>query len=202
MLKGNLTGARVPGIVPQDFIERNPMNRIRLLSIVLLMIGSLFLSTTPVLAKNNTATYVVEVADIEKSADLLKVLKSKGIPAVLFPKSAGIVNEQTSRAVWIGKNVPLSIVMTTLLEAMKIYPYLCYFHVVGDRGEAPPERVHNIIHIGGSGEAAQAIELKAFDQAVIKKALAEVKTIEELHRYLHAMNRVPEPAANTTPAPQ
>jgi hypothetical protein len=178
------------------------MNRIRLLSILLLLITSLFFPTSSVLAKKKQATYVVEVAEIEKSANLLKVLKKKGIPAVLFPKNAQVVNEQTNRAVWIGKNVPLNMVKTTLLEAMKIYPYLCYFHVVGDRGEAPPEKVHNTIHIGGSTEAALAMQLKAFDQTEMIKTLATVTTIEELHRYLHEMNRIPEPAATTKPAPQ
>jgi hypothetical protein len=178
------------------------MNPIRLLSIVLLLIGSLFLSTTPVLAKKNTATYVVEVADIEKSAYLVEALKKKGISAVLFPKNAQVVNAQSNQAVWIGKNVTLNIVKTTLLEAMKIYPSLIYFHVVGDRGEVPPEKVHNTIHIGGSSDAALAMELRALDQAVMKKALAEVKTIEEFHRYLHEMNRVPERAATPRSAPK
>lgn len=177
------------------------MNRTRLLLILLFLITCFVLPTPSVFAKKKTATFVVEVADIGKSADLLKVLKDKGIQAVLFPKNTQVINEQSNQAVWIGRNVPLSIVKTTLLEAMKIYPHLRYFHLVGDRGEVPPEKVHNTIHIGGSSDAAIAMELRAFDQAEITKTTVSVKTIEELHRYLHEMNRVPAPPAKPKSVP-
>lgn len=169
------------------------MNRIRLLPVLLLLIAGL-LPATPVLAKEGSASYVVEVADIGKSGELLKALKNKGIPAVLLPKNRQVFDEQTNCAVWIGKNVPLDMVKTTLLEAIKVFPHLKYVHLVGDRGEVPPEKVHNTIHIGGSTDAAIAMELRAFDQAEITKTIVSVKTIEELHRYLHDMNRVPPPA--------
>ncbi len=136
------------------------------------------------------ATFRVEVADISKGADLVRILQSRGIAAALVPPNDQVIDEQNNSAVWIGRNVPLDTVRTTLREAMRVYPHLTYFYVVGDRGEAPPERVHYTIHVGGSIEAVLVMKLNPIDRQELANRLATATTVEELHRYLHERNRV------------
>lgn len=134
----------------------------------------------------------VEVAEVGKSKELVSALKAKGINAVIQEKNLRVVDEQTNSAVWIGKNVPLETLRTVLPEAIRLYPYLQFFHVVGDRGEKPPAKVDDTVHIGGSIEAALYLKLNVIDREELKKQLAAAKDLEELHRYLHEKN-VPRP---------
>ena len=145
-------------------------------------------SSTPAKAEPPPATFIVEVADIEKSGELVKTLQAKGIAAVVFPKNIRIENAQTNRVIWLGKNVPLEMARIAIGEALLFNPYICYVHVVGDRGEKPPEKVNNTIHVGGSDEAALAMKLTVIPTAEIRQALDQAKTIEELHRFFHDKN--------------
>lgn len=147
-------------------------------------------SSTPAKAEQPTATFTVEVADIAKSAELVKALQAKEINAVIFSKNMMITGEQNNRAVWLGKNVPLKMVRETLNEALRIYPLICYIHVVGDKGEKPPVKVHDTIHIGGSTEAAQAINIAAIPTKELRQMLGQAKSIEELHRSIRAKNGI------------
>ena len=47
-------------------------------------------SSIPAKAEQPSTTYTVEVADIAKSAELVKALKAKGINAVIFPKNMSL----------------------------------------------------------------------------------------------------------------
>lgn len=147
-------------------------------------------SSTPVKAELPSATFIVEVADIENSGELVKTLRAKGIAAVIFPKNVRVENAQTNRVIWLGKNVPLEMARVTIKEALIFNPYICYVHVVGDRGEKPPEKVNNTIHVGGSEEAALAMKLAVIPAAELQQALDQAKTIEELHRFFHDKNIV------------
>lgn len=147
-------------------------------------------SSIPAKAEQPPATYTVEVADIAKSAELVKALKAKGINAVIFPKNMMITGEQNNRAVWLGKNVPLKMVRETLTEALRIFPLILYIHVVGDKGEVPPEKTHNTIHIGGSVDAAQAINLAMIPAKELQQMINQAKTIEELHKSIRAKNGI------------
>lgn len=147
-------------------------------------------SSTSKKAEQPPATFIVEVADIDKSAELVKTLQAKGINAVIFPKNMRIENAQTNRVIWLGKNVPLEMVRVTFREALLFNPYICFIHVVGDRGEKPPEKVNNTIHVGGSEEAALLKKLAVIPAAELLQALDQAKTIEEFHRFLHDKNAV------------
>lgn len=135
-------------------------------------------------------TFIVEVADIDKSGDLVKTLKEKGISAVIFPKNSRIENAQINRVIWLGKNVPLKIARTTIREALIFNPYICFIHLVGDRGEKPPEKINNTIHVGGSEEAALAMKLAVIPAKELQQILDQAETIEELHRFIRAKNGV------------
>lgn len=163
--------------------------RITPLTFILTCIFTVWNSTSS-LAEQIPATFTVEVADIAKSTELVKALQAKGINAVIFPKNMMITGEQNNRAVWLGKNVPLKMVRETLTEALRIFPLICYIHVVGDKAEKPPAKVHNTIHIGGSTEAAVAINLAAIPAKEIRQILGQAETIEELHRIIRAKNGV------------
>jgi len=145
-------------------------------------------SSTPKKAEPPLASFTVEVADIDKSAELVKTLQAKGFNAVIFPKNIRVENAQTNRVIWLGKNVPLEMARVTIREALIFNPYICYVHVVGDRGEKPPEKVNNTIHIGGSEEAALVMKLAAIPAAEIQQALDRAKTSEELHRFFRDKN--------------
>ncbi|NTV48774.1 MAG: hypothetical protein HGA20_03945 [Geobacteraceae bacterium] len=145
-------------------------------------------SPSSVKAEQSPPLFTVEVADIEKSGDLVKNLEAKGIKAVIFPKNIRIENAQTNRVIWLGKNVPLEMARVVISEALIFNPYICYVHLVGDRGEVPPEKVHNTIHVGGSEEAALAKKLNPIPAKEIQQALDKAKTIEELHRFIHDKN--------------
>lgn len=147
-------------------------------------------SSIPAKAEQPSTTFIVEVADMAKSAELVKVLKAKGINAVIFPKNMMITGEQNNRAVWLGKNVPLKMVRETLTEALRIFPLILYIHVVGDKGEKPPEKVHDTIHLGGSMEAAQAINLAMIPAKELQQMIDQAKTIEELHKSIRAKNGI------------
>lgn len=147
-------------------------------------------SSIPKKAEQPPATFVVEVADIEKSGELVKTLQAKGINAVIFPKNIRIENAQTNRVIWLGKNVPLEMVRVTFREALAFNPYICFVQVVGDRGEIPPEKVHNTIHVGGSEEAALLKKLAVIPKAELLQTVDQVKSIEELHRFLHEKNAI------------
>jgi hypothetical protein len=111
-----------------------------------------------------------------------------------------VVNEQTNCTVWIGKKVPLEMLRAVLPEAIRLYPYLQFFYLVGDRGEKPPAKVDNTIHIGGSIEAALIRKLNIIDRKEFLNTLATVKTIEELHKYLLEKNRARESSSPSQPA--
>ncbi|PKN11325.1 MAG: hypothetical protein CVU69_13075 [Deltaproteobacteria bacterium HGW-Deltaproteobacteria-4] len=144
----------------------------------------------PASAGQPPAIFVVEVADIDKSGDLVKTLKEKGISAVIFPKNSRIENAQINRVIWLGKNVPLEIARITIREALIFNPYICFIHLVGDRGEKPPEKVNNTIHVGGSEEAALAMKLAVIPAKELQQILDQAETIEELHRFIRAKNGV------------
>ncbi len=142
-----------------------------------------------VYAVEPSATFTVEIADVGKSKELAALLETKGIKAVFPPANIRIVDEQTNCAVWIGKNVPLTMLQTVLPEAIRLYPYLKYFYIVGERGEVPPEAFSRTIHIGGSIEAALYKKLNVIDRQEFLKTLAAAKTVEELHAYLLEKNK-------------
>ena len=147
-------------------------------------------SSLHVKAEQPTATFIVEVADIEKSSELVNTLQAKGINAVIFPKNIRVENAQTNRVIWLGKNVPLEMVRVTLGEALIFNPYICFVHLVGDRGEKPPEKVNNTIHVGGSEEAALAMKLAVIPAKEIQLMIGQAKSIEELHRTIRAKNGI------------
>lgn len=167
------------------------MRRLKFLPAIL-MITCIFTawSSTPAKAEQPSTVFTVEVAEMAKSADLVKVLQSKGINAVIYPKSMLITDEQNNCTIWLGKNVPLGLVRETLTEALRIFPLILYIHVVGDKGEKPPEKVHNTIHIGGSIDAAQSYNLAIIPARELQQALDKAKTIEELHRFIREKNGV------------
>ncbi len=134
--------------------------------------------------------FIVEVADIDKSGDLVKTLKEKEINAVIFPKNSRIENAQINRVIWLGKNVPLEIARITIREALIFNPYICFIHLVGDRGEKPPEKVNNTIHVGGSEEAALAMKLAVIPAKELQQILDQAESIEELHRFIRVKNGV------------
>lgn len=165
------------------------MRRLRITPLILVITCVLAAwSPTPVMAEPPPATFIVEVADIDRSSELVKTLNAKGITAVIFPKNIRVENAQTNRVIWLGKNVPLEMARVTIREALVFNPYICYVHVVGDRGEKPPEKVNNTIHVGGSEEAALAMKLAVIPAAELQEALDQAKTIEELHRFFHGKN--------------
>lgn len=131
---------------------------------------------------------LVEIADVGKSKELASLLTSKGFKTTIPAKSLRVTDLQTNSAVWIGKNVPLEALKVVLPEAMKSNQYITFFHVVGDRGEIPPEKVNNTIHIGGSIEGAVIWKLNPIDQKEMLDALAKAKTLQELHAFLHEKN--------------
>lgn len=149
----------------------------------------------PVLAAEPAPSCLIEIADVEKSADLAALLKAKGYQTVIPAKNMWVQNQQSNSAVWIGKKVPLDVLRAVLPEAIRYNQYLRFFHVVGDRGEIPPEQVDRTIHIGGHIEAALVKKLNPIDQQELLAQLAKVATIEELHGYLHEKN-TPKPEAD------
>jgi hypothetical protein len=164
------------------------LKNISFLAILIIAIG--VICTPKQSFSAETAPFIVEIADVGKSNELVSLLAKKGITAIIPPKNMRVVNEQSNCTVWIGKNVPLATIQTVLGDALQLYPYLQFFYIVGDRGEKPPVTVDNTIHIGGSVEAALTMKLNGIDREEFKKTLASVKTVEELHKYLHEKNSV------------
>ncbi|MBJ6799158.1 hypothetical protein [Geomonas propionica] len=136
--------------------------------------------------------FAVEIADVGKSRDLAADLKIKGYVAVIPEKNMWVVDQQSNCAVWIGKNVPLEMLRVVLPEAMRFNPHLKFYYVVGDRGEKPPQSVDNMVHVGGSIEAALVKKLNVIDQQEMLAELGKAATLEELHGYLHEKNK-PKP---------
>lgn len=147
-------------------------------------------SMTPKKSGQPPVTFIVEVADIEKSAELVTTLKAMGITAVIFPKNIRVENAQTNRVIWLGRNVPLEMARVTIREALIFNHYICFVHLVGDRGEKPPEKVNNTIHVGGSEEAALAMKLAVIPAKELQQIVGKAKTIEELHRSIRAKNGI------------
>jgi hypothetical protein len=131
----------------------------------------------------------VEVIDIPKGADLVATLKAKGINAVLYPKNERIVGEEQNRVIWLGKNVPLDVLRTTMDETLRVFPLMNFLYVVGDKGELPPEDRHYSLFIGGSTEAALFMKLTVIPVDKLKEVLATAATIDDVHRFLHDWNR-------------
>lgn len=131
----------------------------------------------------------VEVVEIPKSAELVAALKAKGIDAVIFPKNERIIGEQQNRVIWLGKQVPLDTLRTTIDETLKVFPLMNFLYVVGDKGEQPPEDRNYTIHIGGSTEGALFMKLTVIPVDEMKRVLAAAISIEDVHRYLHDWNR-------------
>jgi hypothetical protein len=153
----------------------------------ILPLGLLLLGP-PTLAKTAQAPVIVEIADVGKSKELAEALKATGVTVIIPPKNMRVVDEQTNCVVWIGKDVPLETLQTVMAEALPRYKHLQFFYVVGDKGEQPPEKVHNTIHIGGSIEAALVKKLSVISQDDFTQAMATAKNNEELHHFLHLRN--------------
>lgn len=132
--------------------------------------------------------FLIEVADVGKSKEFAALLTSKGYNAVVPAKNIWVVDQQSNCTVWIGKNVPLELLRDVLPEAVRFNPYLKFFYLVGDRGEKPPQRVDNTVHIGGSIEAALVKKLNEIDKNEMLETLKKVSNLEELHKYLHEKN--------------
>ena len=107
-----------------------------------------------------------------------------------------VVDQQSNCAVWIGNKVPLELLRVVLPEAIRFNPYLQFFHVVGDRGEAPPPDVNNTVHVGGSIEAALVKGLNTIDTKELLGKLNQVQNLEQLHQYLHEKN-IPRPESGS-----
>lgn len=164
------------------------MRRVDLIRLTILITAMLAtLGSTPLFAAS-PPPFTVEIADIDKGAELARSLQAKGIPAVIHPKNMYVENAQTNRAIWLGRKVPLEVVRVTIREALAFNPYICFVHVVGDRGELPPEKVNNTIHVGGSDEAALAMKLAVIPAEELLQALDRAKSIEDLHKFLHDRN--------------
>ena len=140
--------------------------------------------------------YLVEIAEVPGSGELTSALAAKGIATAMAPKNIWVVNQQSNCAVWIGKNVPLDVLRVVLPEAVKVNPYLKFFHVVGDRGEVPPPKVNDTVHVGGNIEAALVKKLNQIDPKELLATLNQVQTLEQFHSYLHDKN-IPRPAGGS-----
>ena len=136
---------------------------------------------------------------MEKSGELAKLLSAKGYRTVIPQKNMWVVDRQSNCAVWIGKKVPLEMLRDVLPEAVRFNPYMKFFHLVGDRGEQPPEQVDYTIHVGGNIEAAMMKKLNQIDGQELLGVLKKAKDIEELHHYLHDRNS-PKEEATEKPA--
>lgn len=159
----------------------------------LLLTGTVFM---PVAVRAVEAPLLtVEIADVGKSRELAEQLKEKGYRTIVPAKNMWVVDPQSNCAVWIGKDVPLEMVRAILPEAIRSNPYLKFFYIVGDRGEKPPREVDYTVHVGGNVEAAMVKKLNVIDPQEMLAFLGRVGTIEELHSYLHEMNR-PKPEAD------
>lgn len=137
----------------------------------------------------------VEVADIEQSATLMEALTAKGYTTALGIKNMRVVDPENNRVLWIGKNVPLPMLRDVVTETLRIYPLMNFAHVVGDRGEVPPEYVNYQVYVGGSIEAALPMKLKLISPEELLKVLNSATSIEEVHRFLHEWNKVVEKPA-------
>lgn len=165
------------------------------------------LVAVPVLSHaDSTPSYTVEIADVGKSKDFAQLLQKKGYTTSVPAKNMWVTDLQSNCAVWIGKNIPLDMLRTVLPEAYNFNPELQFFHLVGDRGEQPPAKVDNTLHIGGHIEAAMVKKLNTLSKDEVLAALGKSANIEEFHKWLHEKN-VPKPdaegkgATGTKPAP-
>lgn len=159
-------------------------------------------TATRAFAVESASPYTVEVADVGNSAAFAALLSAKGYPTSIPAKNIWVVDQQNNCAVWIGRNVPLDMLRVVLPEAVRFNRYLKFFYLVGDRGEKPPMKVDNTLHIGGSIEAALVRKLNVIDQEELLDTLRAVSNIEQLHKYLHEKN-IPSTAKDKplTPSP-
>ena len=67
----------------------------------------------------------------------------------------------------------------------KIYPFLEYIFISGDRGECPPSFVHNEIFIGGSTKTAIVGNLKKLSDNDFEK-LYKMTSITNLHEFIRS----------------
>lgn len=144
--------------------------------------------------------YLVEIADVPGNQELASLLTAKGVASATAAKNIWVVNQQSNCAVWIGNKVPLELLRVVLPEAIRVNPYLKFFHVVGDRGEVPPPQVNHTVHVGGNIEAALVKKLNPIDPKELLATLNRVQTLEQLHQYLHEKN-MPRPASGAGSAP-
>lgn len=143
--------------------------------------------------------YTVEIADVGKSQEFAAQLQKLGFATSIPPKNIWVNEPQNNSAVWIGKNIPLGMLRVVMPEAYKFNPYIQFLHVVGDRGEKPPVKVDNTLHIGGNIEAAMVKKLNILAKEEVLAALTKAATVEDFHKWLHEKNK-PKPAADAKPA--
>jgi len=165
------------------------------------LLGTHGASARPSDAPQAPAT-LIEVADIPGAAELVASFKAKGWAVAVPPKNMRVVDGQTNCVVWIGRDVPLETLRRVLPEALRAFPHLKFFHILGDRGEQPPPQPHRTIHIGGSIEAALVMKLKALDPKDLASRLASAASAPDLHRFLHEWNLVQaKEDSSSTPKP-
>ena len=147
----------------------------------------------PALSRSEAAgPFTVEIADVGKSQEFAALLQKKGFATAIPAKNMWVVDQQSNCVVWIGRNIPLDMLRVVLPEAYRFNPYLKFFHVVGDRGEQPPRKVDDTLHIGGNIEAALVKKLNTLDKEELLATMGKVATAEELHKYLHEKNKAGE----------
>lgn len=132
--------------------------------------------------------FYVEVDHFEKAEEYIQFLRSNGITANLYsPMDEKYVsNPDSGKAIWIGPEVPLSVVKTAVSKAFELFPFLCYVSIVGDKDESAPESVYGEIFIGGATSTALEEGLTELSHKELLNALNRAETIGDFHTFIRS----------------
>ena len=127
--------------------------------------------------------FLISVADLPGSTNIIEGLKNKGFNVELFKDQIEMnrnLGEQSS--IWVGERLPPAIALEAIKIALRVWPNLKYLQLSGD-GARPPDFVHDQLFLGGSTSTALSRNLKAWTNEELQSLNAEM-SIEDFHSVL------------------
>lgn len=128
--------------------------------------------------------YKIVVENITDHAPVIvDSLTEKGFFAVLSKNEIFKGKTSEAESIWVGRHVPVDIVVEVIKTAKITYPFLKYISIAGDHTKDPPEYVHYEIFIGGSTSAAKKSNIKELKDSDFEN-LYKLTENAELHRFI------------------
>src|SRR5690554_3276288 len=124
----------------------------------------------------DSVLYHVSLSDLDGAEDLMRRLDNLGVSSDIYELSIGS-KFKDSEAIWLGSNIPPSVAIPIIREAVTMWPHLKYVSLSEDSNG--PEEMHWQVYLGGATETAVKERLRPWTTDELLSINATTR--EELH---------------------